>query len=160
MKATVLADTGPLYAAVDPDDQHHARAQQELRRLEREGLTVAVACPILAECLYPYSASDGTQRGAQVAQRNPRRLHVIITYANPDLAAEVVSGSDTFGDIDAKVQQYLDSGVRLVWLIDPVMRTVTAYAPNARPRLFTDADDLAGDPVLPGLRIPVGQIFP
>lgn len=91
--------------------------------------------------------------------RLPSNLNTDADFA-PDLAAEVVSGSDTFGDVGAKVRQYLDSGVRLVWLIDPVMRTVTAHAPNARPRLFTDADDLAGDPVLPGLRIPVQQIFP
>ncbi len=50
-----------------------------------------------------------------------------------------MSGSDTFGDVDAKVRQYLDSGVRLVWLIDPVMRTVAAHAPNARPHLLSAA---------------------
>ena len=88
--------------------------------------------------------------------------HADVTDADfaPDLAAEVVSGSDTFGDIDAKVRQYLDSGVRLVWLIDPLMRTVTAHTPVDHPRLFSDTDDLVGDPVLPGLRIPVRRIFP
>jgi hypothetical protein len=36
MKRVVLADTGPLYAAVDPDDQYHGRAQRELKRLSRD----------------------------------------------------------------------------------------------------------------------------
>ena len=38
MRWAVLADTGPLYAAVDPADQYYTQAQQELKRLEREGL--------------------------------------------------------------------------------------------------------------------------
>ncbi len=91
--------------------------------------------------------------------RLPANLNTDADFA-PDLAAEVVSGSDTFGDVDAKVQQYLDSGVHLVWLIDPIMRTVTAHTSSDHPRLFTIADDLVGDPVLPGLRIPVRRIFP
>jgi predicted nucleic acid-binding protein len=45
----VLADTGPLYAAVDPDDQYHERAQTQLRALEDEGLSVVIAYPILLE---------------------------------------------------------------------------------------------------------------
>jgi predicted nucleic acid-binding protein len=45
----VLADTGPLYAAIDPDDQYHARAQQELQSLADQGLSVVVAYPILLE---------------------------------------------------------------------------------------------------------------
>ncbi|GIW50920.1 MAG: hypothetical protein KatS3mg081_0275 [Gemmatimonadales bacterium] len=45
----VLADTGPLYAAVDPDDQYHARARAELDLLARQGTGVAVAYPTFAE---------------------------------------------------------------------------------------------------------------
>jgi len=91
--------------------------------------------------------------------RLPANLNTDADFA-PDLAAEIISGSDTFGDVDAKVRQYLDSGVRLVWLIDPIMRTVTAHTLDGHPRFFTDADDLVGDPVLPGLRVPVRRIFP
>lgn len=49
MKRPVLADTGPLYAAVDPDDEHHGRAQRELRRLARDKREVVVAYPTLLE---------------------------------------------------------------------------------------------------------------
>jgi predicted nucleic acid-binding protein len=45
----VLADTGPLYAAADPDDSHHKRAHQELQRLARERYEVLVAYPTLLE---------------------------------------------------------------------------------------------------------------
>lgn len=49
MRSAVLADTGPLFAAVDPDDQHHARARAEMRRLAQEQRTVLLPYPILLE---------------------------------------------------------------------------------------------------------------
>lgn len=49
MRAAVVADTGPLYAAVDPSDTHHKRAQRELRRLAQENREVVVAYPTLLE---------------------------------------------------------------------------------------------------------------
>ena len=49
MKRAVLADTGPLYAAVDPDDEHHARAHRELRRLAHDKREVVLAYPTLLE---------------------------------------------------------------------------------------------------------------
>ena len=52
MTATVLVDTGPLYAAVDRDDQYHDQAQRELARLAEDGVAVVVCTPVLVEA-YP-----------------------------------------------------------------------------------------------------------
>ena len=49
MRRAVLADTGPLYAAADPDDAHHQRAHRELKRITRDKREVIVAYPTLAE---------------------------------------------------------------------------------------------------------------
>jgi predicted nucleic acid-binding protein len=49
MKRSVLADTGPLYAAADPDDQYHERAQRELKRLNKDRRSVVVAYSTLLE---------------------------------------------------------------------------------------------------------------
>ena len=49
MRLAVLADTGPLYAAVDRSDQHHGRAQAELKRFSEAGLDVVIAYPTLFE---------------------------------------------------------------------------------------------------------------
>lgn len=49
MTRAVIADTGPLYAAVDPDDAHHKRAGKELDRFLREKREVVVAYPTLLE---------------------------------------------------------------------------------------------------------------
>ncbi len=45
----VLADTGPLFAAADPEDQYHGRAQEEARALGRSGVSVIVAWPTILE---------------------------------------------------------------------------------------------------------------
>ena len=45
----VLADTGPLYAAADPDDAHHRRARQEQQKLAHAKYEVVVAYPTLLE---------------------------------------------------------------------------------------------------------------
>jgi predicted nucleic acid-binding protein len=49
MMPAVLADTGPLYAAVDPSDQFHRRARAELGDFENRSLTVWIAYPTLLE---------------------------------------------------------------------------------------------------------------
>ena len=49
MRQAVLGDTGPLYAAADPDDQYHAQAQRELNRLATQQTTVILAYPTLLE---------------------------------------------------------------------------------------------------------------
>lgn len=49
MRAAVLADAGPLYAAADPDDAHHKRSRRELRRLADQNQEIVVAYPTLLE---------------------------------------------------------------------------------------------------------------
>ncbi len=49
MNRTILADSGPLYAAVDPADQYHTRAQAELAELAADGWQVIVLLPTILE---------------------------------------------------------------------------------------------------------------
>ncbi len=49
MTRAVLADAGPLYAAVDEADEHHREARQQLQTLDAERRNVVVAYPILLE---------------------------------------------------------------------------------------------------------------
>ncbi len=76
----------------------------------------------------------------------------------PDLAVEVVSRTDTFGAVAAKVQQYLDSGTQMVWVVRPETRIVEVYHPGAVPSMIA-AGDLTGAPVPPDFRVDVEDIF-
>jgi Uma2 family endonuclease len=78
----------------------------------------------------------------------------------PDLAVEVLSPSERPGDIAAKVQMYLDAGVRLVWLVDPRARTVMVHAPATHVRILGESDEIDGGDVLPGFQVAVADLFP
>ncbi|MGH7545778.1 MAG: Uma2 family endonuclease, partial [Gemmatimonadota bacterium] len=77
----------------------------------------------------------------------------------PDLAVEVLSPSDDPVEVQQKVRDYLDAGARLVWLLAPKARTATAYRPDGSARLLREGEALDGEDVLPGLRIPLSEIF-
>jgi Uma2 family endonuclease len=77
----------------------------------------------------------------------------------PDLAVEVVSPSDEFSEVVAKVRQYFHYGVRLVWVIVPEERQVYVYDSPARIRILEVADTLTGGDLLPGLALSVQSLF-
>jgi Uma2 family endonuclease len=78
----------------------------------------------------------------------------------PDLAVEVVSPGDSATDLDAKVQEYLLAGTRLLWLVHPGTRTVTAYRPDGTARVLREGDMLDAEGVIPDFRVPVQDLFP
>ena len=93
----------------------------------------------------------------ELAARTPENARLV--DGPPILAVEVLSPSNAQEDILEKVQRYLDCGVALVWVVEPVFRTVTLYRPGAEPQMFTVQQELTGEPHLPGLRIRVADIF-
>ena len=77
----------------------------------------------------------------------------------PDLAVEVLRLGNTKREMERKREDYFNSGVRLVWEIDPRARAVRAYTALDRFRDLTAADTLTGDPVLPGFSLPLADLF-
>ena len=63
----------------------------------------------------------------------------------PLLAAEVVSPTNTAEDMEQKLQEYFAAGVRMVWVVYPVLRRVYVYESLTRVRILTETDDLDGD---------------
>ena len=78
----------------------------------------------------------------------------------PDLAAEVVSPNDLAYEIDRKVFEYLKAGVRLVWVINPALRSARIYRADGSISGLTEDDELDGEDVLPGFRRLLRDIFP
>ncbi len=76
----------------------------------------------------------------------------------PDLVVEIVSPTDSYSDIDRKVDGYLRDGVSLVWIIDPRRKKVNVVKTNSQIRLSVD-DMLTGNDVIGGFEIPVAAIF-
>jgi Uma2 family endonuclease len=78
----------------------------------------------------------------------------------PALAAEVVSPNDVFQEVVGKAQEYITAGVRLVWVVAPANRLAMVFAPDRSPRLVTADEFLDGEPVLPGFRVRLTDLFP
>jgi Uma2 family endonuclease len=77
----------------------------------------------------------------------------------PVLAVEILSANDTHEEINEKIDDYLQSGVLLVWIIDSWRQTVQVFRPNEEPQMVNIRQELSGEPHLPGFRVPVAQLF-
>jgi hypothetical protein len=77
----------------------------------------------------------------------------------PDLAAEIVSPGDSAAEIAEKVEDYLASGVRLVWIVYPRSRHVVVWTPDGAARTLRGDDALDGADVVPGFRLPLAELF-
>src|SRR5688572_33054470 len=79
-----------------------------------------------------------------------------VPHLAPDLAVEVLSESNTPREMARKRREYFRATVRLVWEVDPRVRTVAVYVSDAAPLLVLTADDtLDGREVLPGFTLPL-----
>jgi Uma2 family endonuclease len=77
----------------------------------------------------------------------------------PDLVVEVVSPSDRAGQVQAKIEQWIEHGVKLVWLVYPEERSIMVYRSLSEFLVLHEGDTLTGDPVLPEFSCPVAEIF-
>jgi Uma2 family endonuclease len=77
----------------------------------------------------------------------------------PDLAVEVLSPDDRPRAILDKVGEYLQAGVRLVWVIDPKAGRAVIYRSLTDVRELKGTEDLDGEDVLPGFRCSLGEIL-
>ena len=77
----------------------------------------------------------------------------------PDLVVEVVSPNDRAGQVQAKIKQWIEHGVKLVWLVHPEQRSITVYRSVRDVQVLHEGDTLTGDPVLPDFSCPVAEIF-
>jgi Uma2 family endonuclease len=79
----------------------------------------------------------------------------------PDLTVEVASPTDTVEEFLGKAHEYLLAGVRLAWVVYPLLRQLHAHSsPTDPPRIFTAADTLDAGGILPGFSIPMANLFP
>ena len=76
-----------------------------------------------------------------------------------DLAVEVLTPDDRAGEVLGKVSDWLESGARLVWVIDPERRVARVYRADGDESVLSAAGVLDGEDVLPGFHCPLAELF-
>ena len=77
----------------------------------------------------------------------------------PDFAVELMSRSDSWIQTQAKMVEYMESGCRLAWLLDPKGKRAAIYRIGKPPELLTAPDSLSGEDVLPGFVLDTGFLW-
>ena len=81
----------------------------------------------------------------------------------PDFVIELVSPSDIknqrYQDLQNKMQEYIDNGVKLGWLIEPSTKKVEIYRLNQLPEVLNNPQSLSGENILPGFVLDLTEIF-
>lgn len=98
----------------------------------------------------------GVVVSAEVLANQPDNTTIV--EGLPTLAVEILSPNDVIEDVNEKIDALLEAGAPMVRLIDPHRRTV-AVRVDADTELYGSRQGLPGEPVLPGLRVPVVRLF-
>lgn len=77
----------------------------------------------------------------------------------PDFVIELRSPSDNLETLQAKMQEYLDNGTELGWLIDRSQQQVYIYRPEIPIEVLENPATISGDPVLPGFVLDLKDIW-
>jgi Uma2 family endonuclease len=80
-------------------------------------------------------------------------------YQSPDLAIEIVSPSERTSDTQAKINDYLRTGSREVWIVYPETRQVSVLLPDGTATIYGAGQKISGGDLLPGLSLSVDEVF-
>ena len=77
----------------------------------------------------------------------------------PDFIIELRSVSDSLKELQDKMQEYIDNGVKLGWLINPQNKQVEIYRANGSKEILQNPSNLSGETVLPGFILELNEII-
>ena len=153
---------GRIEAKVSPQTKHSLLTMRLLEHLfvyaepERRGLPLPERCctfagrSIIPDVVFLLDEHIETDEDGVVL--NP-------TMRPPDIHIEIVSPDQSARKCREKLAFSRANGCPLGWLIDPERMRVLVYRPGRRAKKLPHDGVLEGDPVLPGYRLPVAELF-
>ncbi|HEV7903802.1 MAG TPA: Uma2 family endonuclease [Pyrinomonadaceae bacterium] len=182
MSTTTQLTTAEELLAMPDDGFRYELVEGELRRMSPAGhnhgrIVMRLAIPLgkfiadhnlgaayAAETGFKLKSNPDTVRAPDVSFIRRERVEEIgetegFWPGAPDLAVEVNSPGDRVGEVEEKVQEWLDAGTRLVWVVSPKLRVVTVYRSLTDIVTLTEKDLLDGGEVVPGFQFPVAELF-
>ena len=119
--------------AVDPDS-------------ERE------AVPVAREAAAP-------RAGVAVGLKSASRWSLMDSGIDRDRRIRMNAPSDRLPALQSKMQEYIDNGVQLGWLIDPREEQVLVYRSESPVELLQRPQGVSADPLLPGFTLEMADIW-
>ena len=92
-------------------------------------------------------------------EESPEEMRGSFPELCPDFVLELRSPGDTLASVQGKMQEYLDNGARLGWLIDPTNKRVHVYRTGEEVEILDEPATVSGDPVLPGFVLNLQEIW-
>lgn len=77
----------------------------------------------------------------------------------PDFVVELRSETDSLSKLKDKMEEYIENGASLGWLIDAAKRKVYVYRPNAEVEVLENPNEISGEPLLKGFTLNLKEIW-
>jgi len=113
-----------------------------------------------------YKLPNGAERSPDAAWVGNRRLEPLSAEQRqkflplcPDFVVELRSRTDSLKPLQDKMQEYMDNGCQLGWLIDPIAKTVEIYRAGQPIEILKSPSDLSGEDVLPQFTLDLTEIL-
>lgn len=113
-----------------------------------------------------FTLPNGATRAPDASWVSPQRLSTLsqdemekFLPLAPDFAVEVRSPNDVRSHLEAKMDEYMENGTRLGWLIDPFEQTATVYREDGSVEQLENPESLSGEPVLPGFECDLERVW-
>jgi Uma2 family endonuclease len=113
-----------------------------------------------------FKLPNGAQRSPDIAWVKQDRWQALTPAQReqfppiaPDFVLELLSPSDNLQATQAKMQEYIDNGVQLGWLIDRKTRTVQIYRPDRPVTMLSNPSQLSGEDVLPSFSLSLSGVW-
>ncbi|MDJ1182988.1 Uma2 family endonuclease [Roseofilum casamattae] len=109
---------------------------------------------------------NGANRAPDASWVSPERCHALTeekkgAFARicPDFVVELRSNSDTMQSLREKMQEYMENGARLGWLINPKTKTVEVYRVGLDVEILSNPTELSGAEILSGFVLDLRRVW-
>lgn len=113
-----------------------------------------------------FTLPNGAERSPDTAWIRQDRWDVLpkgeqkkFARITPDFVVELRSDNQSLSALREKMDEYMEAGCRLAWLVDPQKRRTYVYAENGDIQTFKFEDVLSGGEILPGLEVIMAEIL-
>lgn len=103
----------------------------------------------------PDASWISTERLRKVSPAKRRKFLPVV----PDFVIELRSESDSLSKLQDKMQEYIENGVALGWLIDPLERKVYVYRAKKKVEMLENPAKISGEPLLKGFSLDLKEIW-